>query len=76
VRPTPAWLACILLAALLLVTVGATATLGRPFSGYFGVSAVQQQGDLVQVTLRLKLFNQGDEDVKSVIVTLMDSTPS
>lgn len=75
VRPTPAWLACILLAALLLVTVGATATLGRPFTGYFGVSGVQEQGDLVQVTLRLKLFNQGDEDVKSVIVTLMDSSP-
>jgi len=75
VRPTPAWLACILLAALLLVTVGATANLGRPFTGYFGVSGVQEQGDLVQVTLRLKLFNHGDEDVKSVIVTLMDSSP-
>jgi hypothetical protein len=76
VRPTPAWLACILLAALLLVTVGATATLGRPFTGYFDVSGVQEQGDMVQVTLHLKLFNHGDEDVKGVIVTLMDQHPT
>jgi hypothetical protein len=75
VRPTPVWLACILLAALLLVTVGATATLGRPFTGYFDVSGVQAQGDVVQLKLHLKMFNHGDEDVKGVIVTLMDSTP-
>lgn len=75
VRPTPAWLACFFLAALSLVTVAATATVGRPFSGYFDVSGVQKQGDVVQVTLHLKLFNHGDQDVKSVIVTLMDQHP-
>lgn len=74
VRPTPAWLACSLLAALLLVTVGAT--VGQPFSGYFDVTAVHQEGDLVQATLHLKLFNHGDQDVKSVIVTLMDAHPT
>jgi hypothetical protein len=76
VRPTPAWLACILLATLLLVTVGATANLGRPFTGYFEMSGVQEQGDMVQVTLHVKLFNHGDEDLKGVIVTLMDAHPT
>jgi|HubBroStandDraft_4_1064222.scaffolds.fasta_scaffold201180_1 hypothetical protein len=76
VRPTPAWMACILLAALLLVTVGATANVGRPFSGYFNVSEVQEQGDTVQVTLHLRLFNHGDEDLKGVIVTLMEAHPT
>lgn len=76
VRPTPAWLACILLAAMLLVTAGATSKLGRPFSGYYDVSGVEKQGDVVQVTLHLKLFNHGDEDLKGVIVTLMDQHPT
>jgi len=76
VRPTPAWLACILLAAMLLVTAGATSNLGRPFSGYYDVSGVEKQGDVVQVTLHLKLFNHGDEDLKGVIVTLMDQHPT
>jgi len=76
VRPTPAWMACILLAALLLVTVGATANLSRPFTGYFNVSDVQEQGDSVQVTLHLRLFNHGDEDLKGVVVTLMDAHPT
>ena len=49
---------------------------GREFSGYFDMSNVQQQGDLVQVTLHLQLFNHGSEDVKSVLVTLVDSSPS
>ena len=66
----------ILLAALMLVTVAATANSGREFSGYFDVSGVQEQGDLVQVTLHLKLFNHSDADAKSVIVTLVDSSPA
>jgi hypothetical protein len=74
VRPTPAWLACILLAALLLVTVGAS--IGQPFTGYFDVTGVHEEGDLVHATLHVKLFNHGDQDVKSVIVTLMDAHPT
>ncbi len=66
----------LLLAALTLVTVAATAHSGREFSGYFDVSGVQEQGDLVQVTLHLKLFNHSDADAKSVIVTLVDSSPA
>lgn len=75
-RPSRAWLFCALLTALLLATVAATANRGREFSGYFDVSQVQEQGDLVQVTLHLKLFNHSDADAKSVIVTLFDSSPA
>jgi len=74
-RPSRAWLVCTLLAALLL-TLSASANRGRDFTGYFDVSGVQEQGDLVQVTLHLKLFNHSDADAKSVIVTLMDSSPT
>ncbi len=59
-----------------LTTVVATANNGRDFNGFFDVSDMQKQGDLVQVTLHLQLFNAGTEDVKSVVVTLVDSDPS
>lgn len=62
--------------ALLLATISASASNGREFSGYFDVSRVQEQGELVQVTLHLKLFNHGEADAKSVIVTLVDSSPA
>ncbi len=75
-RPSRAWLVCTLLTALLLATVAATANSGREFSGYFDVSGVQDQGELVQVTLHLKLFNHSRADARSVIVTLVDPTPA
>jgi hypothetical protein len=75
-RPSRAWVVCTLLAALSLATVASTAKSGREFSGYFDVSGVQEQEELVQVTLHLKLFNHGDADAKSVIVTLVDSSPA
>lgn len=65
-----------LLTGVLLATVVARANSGREFSGYFDVSHVQEQGDLVQVTLHLKLFNHSESDARSVIVTLVDSSPS
>ena len=64
-----------LLTALSLATVASAAKSGREFSGYFDVSGVQEQGDLVQVTLHLKLFNHST-DAKGVIVTLVDSSPA
>lgn len=75
-RQSRAWLVCGLLTAILLATVAARASSGREFSGYFDVSHVQEQGDLVQVTLHLKLFNHSEADAKSVIVTLFDSSPA
>lgn len=74
-RPSRAWLVGSLLAALLLAMT-AMANSGRQFSGYFDVSGVHEQGDLVQVTLHLKLFNHSDADARSVIVTLVDSSPA
>jgi hypothetical protein len=75
-RPSRAWVVCALLAVLSLATVAASSKSGREFSGYFDVSGVQEQGDVVQVTLHLKLFNHSDADAKSVIVALMDSSPA
>ena len=76
-RPSRAWVICTVLAALSLATVAALANShGREFSGYFDVSGVQEQGELVQVTLHLKLFNHSDADVNGVIVTLVDSSPA
>jgi hypothetical protein len=76
-RSTPAWMVCILLAALALVTVGASAPpYGRPFTGYFAISDVQHQGDVVQLKLRVKLFNQTSQDINGAIVTLMDPPPT
>ena len=74
-RPSRAWYVCALLTALLLVTLAASSSQGREFSGYFDVSGVQQQGDSVLVTLHLKLFNHTDTDAKSVIVTLVQPDP-
>ena len=74
-RPSRAWQVCLVLAVLLLA-IAAPAKGGRDFSGYFDVSGVHEQGDLVQVTLHLKLFNHSDADVRSVIVALMSSGPS
>jgi len=75
-RPSRAWLVCTLLITLSLATIATAANKGREFSGYFDVSGVQEQGDLVQVTLHLKMFNHGDVDAKRVIVTLLDSSPT
>lgn len=75
-RRLPAWLVCSLLTTVLFVTVAATSSGGREFSGYFDISGVHEQGDLMQVTLHLKLFNHSDADANSVIVTLIDSSPA
>jgi hypothetical protein len=77
VRSTPAWMVCILLAAFALVTVGASAPPhGRPFTGFYDLSGVQEQGDLVQLTLHVKLFNQTSQDVSGVIITLVEPPPT
>jgi len=75
-RQSRAWLLCTLLTALLLAAIAARANSGREFSGYFDISHVREQGDLVQVTLHLKLFNHSESAAKSVIVTLLDSSPA
>jgi len=78
VHPSRAWLVPLLIVLIpIIVTAAATDKPGPGyFSGYFDVSGVQEQGELVEVTLHLKLFNHSDADAKSVIVTLLDSSPA
>ena len=81
-RPSRAWYVCALITALLSATLfanvafAAGADKGREFSGYYDLSGVQEQGDMVQLTLHLKLFNHTSEDAKKVIVALMDPMPA
>ena len=70
------WLICIVAFTIALLTTSALASNGREFSGYFDVSHAHEQGDLVQVTLHLKLFNHSTSDARSVIVALMGSSPT
>jgi len=69
-------LACACVAGLLTVAIASSGNGGREFSGYFDISGVQEQGELVQVTLHLRLFNHGDADARGVIVALVDSSPA
>jgi hypothetical protein len=83
-RPSRAWYVCALLTALMIATVATAAApptippaaKGREFSGYFDVSNIQEQGDMVQVTLHVKIFNHNNYDAKSIVIALVDSTPS
>src|SRR5215467_8415580 len=66
---------CACLAGLLLFATAATAANGREFAGYFDVSDIENNGDLVQLTLHLQLYNNGQDNERSVIVALQDSGP-
>ncbi len=70
------WLVCLVAIAFALPTTNARASNGREFSGYFDVSHSREQGDLVQVTLHLRLFNHSNSDARSVIIALLDSSPA
>lgn len=69
-------LVCLVATALALLTTNAGASNGREFSGYFDISHTHDQGDLVQVTLHLRLFNHSNTDARGVIVALLDSSPT
>ena len=75
-RSARTWLICFVVITLALITSTAHASNGREFSGYFDVSHIHEQGDLVQVTLHLRLYNHGNSDARNVIVALMDSSPA
>lgn len=70
------WLISFAAIAIALLTTNVMASNGREFSGYFDVSHIHEQGELVHMRLHLKLFNHGDSDARSVIVALMDSSPA
>lgn len=66
---------CACFAVLLFLAAGASAANGREFAGYFDVSDVEDQGDVVQLTLHLQLYNNGQDNERSVIIALQDSGP-
>ncbi len=59
-----------LLTIFLLSAVAATAKDGRDFAGTYGFTEVQEQGEMVHLTLHLRLFNYSDTDIKGAVVTL------
>jgi hypothetical protein len=56
----------------LLGTITATAKDGRDFAGVYGFTDVQEQGDMVRLTLHLRLFNNSEADIKGAVITLME----
>lgn len=60
------------LAIFLLSTITATAKDGRDFAGVYGFTDVHEQGDMVHVTLHLRLFNYSEGDIKGAVITLME----
>ena len=74
-RLSRAWMACVLLTCLLLATITASANTSQ-FNGYYDFSGVVEQGDTVQVTLHLRLFNHSNTDLKGVIVALLSQGPA
>lgn len=62
-----------LLFILLLATIASFAKDGRDFAGYYSVGNVSQQGEKVQLTLNLQVFNYSDVDVKQAVIKLHES---
>jgi hypothetical protein len=63
------------LAILLLSTISLTAKDGRDFAGTYGFTNVQEQGEMVHLTLHLRLFNYSDADIKGAVVVLQEGPP-
>lgn len=59
----------------LLGTITATAKDGRDFAGVYGFTDVQEQGDMVRLTLHLRLFNNSEADIKGAVIALMEGPP-
>jgi hypothetical protein len=60
------------LTVVLLGTVVLTAKDGRDFAGTYGFTDVQEQGDMVHLTLHLRLYNNSDADIKGAAVILRE----
>ena len=69
---SPAFVTSVCLAMFLLGTIPATARDGRDFAGVYGFTDVQENGDTVRLTLHLRLFNNGEADIKGAVITLME----
>jgi len=62
------------LAIFLLGTITATAKDGRDFAGVYGFTDVQEQGDMVHLTLHVRLFNNSEADIKGAVIVLMEGS--
>jgi hypothetical protein len=60
------------LAILVLGAIMVMARDGRDFAGTYRMTDVQEQGDMVHLTLHLRLYNNSDSDIKGAIVILRD----
>jgi len=60
---------CALL-AMLLSSFLSFAKDGRDFAGYYNVADATEQGDQVQVTLRVRVFNYSGQDIRQALVVL------
>jgi hypothetical protein len=60
------------LVLILLSTITLAARDGRDFAGSYGFTEVKEQGDMVQLTLHLRLFNNSDADIKGAVVVLKE----
>lgn len=63
----------VLLPLLLAVALVASADQGREFAAFYGVADVQDLGEDVSLTLKLRVYNYGSEDVTGATLTLEDS---
>jgi hypothetical protein len=63
------------LAIFLLSAITVMAKDGRDFAGTYGFTEVQEQGDMVHLTLHLRLFNYSDSDIKGAVVVLQEGPP-
>ena len=62
-------------ASLLLATIAAVAKDGRDFAGFYSLTDVHEQGEQVQVTLGLQIFNYSGADLRQAVVTVRQSHP-
>ena len=62
-----------LFVTVLLANVVSFAANGRDFAGFYSVGNVTQQGELVQFTLNLQVFNYSAADVKQAVIKLHES---
>src|SRR5580693_3084022 len=60
------------LAILILSAVTLTAKDGRDFAGSYSFTEVQEQGNAVQLTLHVRMFNYSGTDIKDPVVTLRE----
>ena len=65
-------LSAAVLAILMLGTLTVSAKDGRDFAGTYAVTDVQEQGEVVHLTLHLRLFNNSDADIKGAVVILRE----